>query len=232
MRRFAMASCTRGQRCSAGWSSGECAGRNTRWMPSGTTRRFEACQPARSSTSTMRLLGTGANRPGEVLQGQREDLGVDVGQDDPLHLAAPGANESVEVQPLVPALPERQGAFAAGGPHPAHDGDQSEARFVLRPEVQRFPVDDVSDLSGRHWTPRNRGFGTSVAPNAKCYCPFSGRTMSPAWQQPLVRPEFSTSACRSCRPSKMVHKDARSPRTREAHCRERPCTSSSPNERH
>ena len=77
----------------------------------------------------------GADRLGEVLQGQREDLRVHLGQDEPLHLAAAGADEAVEVEPLVPALPQGQRSLAAARPHAAHDGDQPQARFVLRPEL-------------------------------------------------------------------------------------------------
>lgn len=40
---------------SAGCSSGERAGRNSRWMPSGISTSLPVCQPARSKTNTMRL---------------------------------------------------------------------------------------------------------------------------------------------------------------------------------
>src|SRR5258708_15660614 len=46
-----------GHRCSAGWSSGEYGGRKRRCTWSGTRRRTLACQPARSKTSTICLVG-------------------------------------------------------------------------------------------------------------------------------------------------------------------------------
>jgi hypothetical protein len=46
----------KGHNLSAGWSSGELDGRNSRCIPWGTSTSLPVCHPARSKTSTMRFL--------------------------------------------------------------------------------------------------------------------------------------------------------------------------------
>src|SRR5215210_4008347 len=54
--RFATPSLLKGHSLSEGCSSGECEGRNSRCIPSGTLNLLAVCHPARSTTSRMRFL--------------------------------------------------------------------------------------------------------------------------------------------------------------------------------
>jgi hypothetical protein len=63
------------------------------------------CHPAFSTTKTRCAAALLLPPPfGELAQRHGEQLGVDRGQDQPIHLPAFGAHESIEVGPLVAPL--------------------------------------------------------------------------------------------------------------------------------
>ena len=78
--------------------------------------------------------------PGEVLQGHREHLGVDGGEDQPVDLPRVGAREGVEVGPLVAPVDLRQRPLTDGAPCPAQDRLEAQAVLVLAPQSWTFAV--------------------------------------------------------------------------------------------
>src|SRR5215204_1890730 len=105
--RFASASLVSGHNLSAGCSSGEPEGRNSRCIPSGTSGISTSppvCHPAlcpllKGCAAPLRLPLFG-----ELSERHREQLHVDPGQDEPVHLPAFRPHETVEVSPLVAPL--------------------------------------------------------------------------------------------------------------------------------
>src|SRR5215213_5515374 len=87
--RFASASLVRGHNLSAGCSSGEPEGRNSRCIPSGISTSPPVCHPAlcpllKGCAAPLRLPPLF----GELAERHREQLHVDPRQDEPVHLPA------------------------------------------------------------------------------------------------------------------------------------------------
>src|SRR3954464_6061567 len=84
---FATASLVRGHNLSAGISSGEPEGRNSRCIPSGSSTSPPVCHPEPDPPPTRRAAAL--QLPplfGELIESHREQIHVDCGQDQPEYL--------------------------------------------------------------------------------------------------------------------------------------------------
>src|SRR4051812_37605642 len=92
------------------------------------------------------LVLSGSHLFGELIERHREQLHVDRGQDQPVHLSALGPHETVEVGPLVSPLEEGYGSLSHRCPHPPHHQLQTQPSFILGPEFDPRPRISLPDL--------------------------------------------------------------------------------------
>jgi hypothetical protein len=113
-RPLASASVVSGHFLSAGISSGEPLGKNSRCIPSGISISPPVCSGVPAGLvhhqKDAPLLAR-SHLFSELSQCQREQLGVERGHDHPENLPALGPNEAVEVGPLV--APSRSGPWVS-----------------------------------------------------------------------------------------------------------------------
>jgi hypothetical protein len=132
--RLAMPSLLKGHSLSEGCSLGEAGGRNSRCI----LGNFDllACVPSGSIEHQQDAPSIVARSDfsGEVLQSQRENVGVDRGQDQLVDLPGFRAHEGVEVSPLVTLVDLHRrpfGLFAHGAPHFADDRLAAQAVLIF-----------------------------------------------------------------------------------------------------
>jgi hypothetical protein len=103
---FATASLVSGHNLSAGISSGEPVGSNSRCIPSGSWTSLLLCATQPDPPPKVRASCSLQLPPlfGELIESHREQLHVDCGQDQPENLSAFGPHKAVEVGPLVASL--------------------------------------------------------------------------------------------------------------------------------
>src|SRR5829696_9452637 len=71
----------------------------------------------------------------ELIESHREQLHVDRGQDQPVHLSALGPDEAIEIGPFVASLEASNGSLSHRRPHPPYHRLETQATLILGPEL-------------------------------------------------------------------------------------------------
>src|SRR5689334_23168344 len=83
------------------------------------------------------FLFAGSDGLSEVLQGERKDLHVHGGQEQPLRVSGGGVHKRIDVEPLVAMLNNSCWTLTVEHPDPTEDGLESDAMLISGPEFDR-----------------------------------------------------------------------------------------------
>src|SRR5215210_2841823 len=132
---LATASLVKGHNLSAGCSSGEPVGRNSRCIPLRYLNLTARVPAGLIEDQKDAFVLAGSHLLGELPESHREQFLVDRGQDQPVHLSGCGTYEAIEVGPLVPPLDPGYGPLTDRCPYPTHHWLEAQPGFVLGPEL-------------------------------------------------------------------------------------------------